>query len=101
MSATLLKQSARQLNTALPRLTLRNATQRPFSILERSRMISRTVEPLPSESIGVFQTAAHAKADWGRQFRHLGDASMIFFPAIALFLGWPLVAEKIVDGHMH
>jgi hypothetical protein len=23
-----------------------------------------------------------------------------YFPAIGLFLGWPLLAEKIVDGHV-
>jgi hypothetical protein len=23
-----------------------------------------------------------------------------YFPALALFLGWPLLAERLVDGHV-
>ncbi|KAE9375249.1 hypothetical protein N431DRAFT_463346 [Stipitochalara longipes BDJ] len=74
------------------------AQRRGLSIFSRARAIARTVEPHPFERLPLTQKAA--KADWGKQIRHVGDAAMFYFPAFGIFLGWPLLAEKMTDGHI-
>jgi hypothetical protein len=49
--------------------------RRAFSIISRVRTMARTVEPHPFERLPVAQKAA--KADWGRQARHFGDAAVL------------------------
>ena len=53
----------------------RQAARRPFSILSRARHLARTFEPHPFERLPIAQKSA--KADWGKQVRHLGDAAVL------------------------
>lgn len=85
-----LRQAVRQ----LPAITAR----RQISIVSRLRTAARSFESHPFERIPVTQTTA--KADWGKQIRHIGDAGMFYFPFFAVMLGWPLMAEKVLDGHI-
>jgi hypothetical protein len=85
----LLRQAARQ----LPALTAR----RQISIVSRLRSAARTFEPHPFERMPVTQTPA--KADWGKQIRHIGDAGMLYvpfllFPSIYLFALMPLLVPR-------
>jgi len=58
---------------------LRMVTQRrALSIFSRARALVRTVEPHPFERLPITQKAA--KADWGKQIRHVGDAAMLYVP---------------------
>jgi hypothetical protein len=57
--------------------------RRGLSIFTRARQIARTVEPHPFERLPITQRAA--KADWGKQIKHVGDAAMLYVPP--LFLG--------------
>lgn len=78
---------------------MRMVTQRrALSIFSRARALVRTMEPHPFERLPLAQKTA--KADWGKQIKHVGDAAMFYFPAFGIFLGWPLLAEKFVDGHI-
>ncbi|PMD15516.1 hypothetical protein NA56DRAFT_649996 [Hyaloscypha hepaticicola] len=51
------------------------AQRRTLSVFTRVRSIARTVEPHPFERLPLTQKAA--KADWGKQLRHVGDAAML------------------------
>ncbi|RDW81993.1 hypothetical protein BP6252_03105 [Coleophoma cylindrospora] len=42
----------------------------------------------------------HAKADWGRQARRIGDVAVFYFPWYTVVLGWVFAAEYVLDGHM-
>jgi len=84
--------------TPLPRLLATFTTKRTFTNLSRLRQTIRAAEPHPFERYPTTQTAA--RADWGKQFRHIGDAAIFFVPSMALFLGWPIIAEKLMDGHI-
>ncbi|KAH8818008.1 hypothetical protein F5882DRAFT_455184 [Hyaloscypha sp. PMI_1271] len=78
---------------------MRMVTQRrALSIFSRARALVRTMEPHPFERLPLAQKTA--KADWGKQVKHVGDAAMFYFPAFGIFLGWPLLAEKFADGHI-
>ncbi|KAH8687945.1 hypothetical protein BGZ60DRAFT_522577 [Tricladium varicosporioides] len=72
--------------------------RRSMSVAQRARHLIRDFEPHPFERYPT--TTKAAPADWGRQARRLGDASMFYFPFFALVIGWPLLAEELVDGHM-
>jgi len=76
----------------------RSTAFRTFSALARMRATVRAAEPHPFERYPV--TQGGARADWGKQVRHVGDAAMFFFPGMAIFLTWPIVAGKMLDGHM-
>ena len=58
------------------------AQRRTLSIFARARSIARTVEPHPFERLPISQKAA--KADWGKQVRHVGDAAMLYVPTTTL-----------------
>jgi hypothetical protein len=78
--------------TPLFRQSIRQLTQRrQISIVARLRSAARTFEPHPFERMPTSQQAA--KADWGRQFRRVGDAGMLYvflpllmFPFIDVFV---------------
>ncbi|KAK7753997.1 hypothetical protein SLS62_004096 [Diatrype stigma] len=38
--------------------------------------------------------------DWGRIAKSRANQALIYFPGLALVLGWPLGASKLMDGHM-
>lgn len=51
------------------------AQRRALSVFSRVRALARTVEPHPFERLPITQKAA--KADWGKQIKHVGDAAML------------------------
>ncbi|KAL2071103.1 hypothetical protein VTL71DRAFT_12338 [Oculimacula yallundae] len=73
-------------------------TRRAFSVVTRVRTFARSFEPHPFGRLP--KTQEPAKADWGRQGKRLGDALMFYFPCMGLVMGWPLIAEYVMDGHM-
>ncbi|TVY29696.1 hypothetical protein LHYA1_G000885 [Lachnellula hyalina] len=70
--------------------------RRAMSIGARARSAVRNFEPHPFERYPT--TQASQKADWGKHIRHVGDVSMFYFPALGLFLTWPLIAEKAMPN---
>ncbi|KAI3333244.1 hypothetical protein F4824DRAFT_503279 [Ustulina deusta] len=42
----------------------------------------------------------HAPADWGRIIRTRVQTLALYFPGMALALGWPYLAYVLVDGHV-
>jgi hypothetical protein len=55
---------------------MRMVTQRrALSIFSRARALVRTMEPHPFERLPLAQKTA--KADWGKQIKHVGDAAML------------------------
>ncbi|KAE8449853.1 hypothetical protein EG329_007330 [Mollisiaceae sp. DMI_Dod_QoI] len=85
-------------SAALRTLRMTQRQQRPFSVIARVRQLARDFEPHPFERYPTSMKAA--PADWGRQFRKLGDAALFYFPGFALVLGWPLIGEAMLDGHI-
>ncbi|RWA06715.1 hypothetical protein EKO27_g8385 [Xylaria grammica] len=41
-----------------------------------------------------------APADWGRIIRTRTQALLLYFPGMAIALGWPYLAYVLVDGHV-
>jgi len=78
---------------AFPRIN-----SRTFSALSRVRTALSLDEAHPFGRYPVTQRAA--KADWGRQFRHLGSTAMVYFPFYAVILGWPVGVGYLLNGHM-
>jgi len=72
--------------------------RRSLSLAQRARHAIRDFEPHPFERYPT--KTGSAKADYGKLARRAGDAAMFYFPASALLLGWPLLAEELVDGKM-
>lgn len=54
------------------------AQKRSFGIMQRVRHQLRSFEPHPFERYPT--TTSAAKADWGRQFKKLGDSAMLYVP---------------------
>ncbi len=50
--------------------------RRAFSIISRVRSVARSVEAHPFERLPIAQKPA--KADWGKQARHFGDAAILY-----------------------
>ncbi|KAG4031903.1 hypothetical protein MFRU_008g02560 [Monilinia fructicola] len=71
------------------------ASRRTFSILARARQLTRGFEPHPFERYPITQQAANA--DWGRLVRKTAGNAVFYFPGFAVVLGWPLMAEKVVE----
>ncbi|EMR64296.1 hypothetical protein UCREL1_8718 [Eutypa lata UCREL1] len=46
------------------------------------------------------QTQGARSSDWGRIVKSRANQALIYFPGLALVLGWPLVASKMMDGRM-
>jgi hypothetical protein len=76
---------------------LRMASRRQFSLMTSLRQLGRSFEHgTPFERLPT--TQASAAADWGRQFKRLGGQAAIYFPGMAVILGWPLAARIVVDS---
>jgi len=87
-----------RINPSAAMRTMQIAQRRQFNVVARIRQAARGFEPHPFERYPTSTKAA--PADWGRQVRRVGDAAMFFFPGFALVLGWPLIGEAMLDGHI-
>ncbi|CAH0048315.1 unnamed protein product [Clonostachys solani] len=77
---------------------VRTMGRRQFSIIRSLRQVGRSMESHPFERLPV--SAKSAPADWGRQFRRVGSQAVIFFPGMALALGWPYLPYLYYDGRV-
>ncbi|KAI0972246.1 hypothetical protein F4678DRAFT_55241 [Xylaria arbuscula] len=78
--------------------------------LRAAQMASRQVlrEPIwqqafrrsMSAQVSKQYTTGSAPADWGRIIRSRSSALLLYFPGMALALGWPYLAYVLVDGHV-
>jgi hypothetical protein len=87
-----------QIDIMLPTIAKQIASRRAFSILAARRTVAQFVQDYPLMHLKTTQKPA--KADWGRQAEHIFGAAKFYVPAIGFFLGWPLLAEGLVNGHM-
>ncbi|KAF8855149.1 hypothetical protein BDZ45DRAFT_676443 [Acephala macrosclerotiorum] len=83
---------------AMRTLKIARPAQRQFSVVARIRQAARDFEPHPFERYPTTQKAA--PADWSRQFKKLGGNALFYFPGFAIILGWPLMGEAMLDGHV-
>ncbi|KAB5554499.1 hypothetical protein GE09DRAFT_130127 [Coniochaeta sp. 2T2.1] len=68
---------------------------RSFSLMTSLRQLGRSFEHgTPFERLPVTQKSA--AADWGKLARRAGGQAIIFFPAMAVMLGWPYAARVVV-----
>ncbi|KAI0873727.1 hypothetical protein GGS24DRAFT_379295 [Hypoxylon argillaceum] len=70
------------------RLASRQALRAPL----RQQAIRRFTSTKPNNA------SATAPADWGRIIKSRASTLVIFFPGMALALGWPLAAAKLAGG---
>ncbi|KAJ6440282.1 hypothetical protein O9K51_06072 [Purpureocillium lavendulum] len=71
---------------------------RPFSVMMSLRTAARSFEAHPFQRLSLTQKPA--KADWNGDFKRVGKQAVLFFPGIAMLLGWPLAAARVLDGHV-
>ncbi|PHH81559.1 hypothetical protein CDD82_488 [Ophiocordyceps australis] len=76
----------------------RLVTRRPFSVMSSIRTAARSMEPHPFQRLPVTQRPA--KPDWGNNMKRAAAQAAIFFPSIGLYLGWPVAAKMLLDGHV-
>ncbi|KAL1902905.1 hypothetical protein Sste5346_000817 [Sporothrix stenoceras] len=71
---------------------------RQFSVMRSLRSFARSFEP------HVFQrlpTTSSAQApDYGRLIKRSSKTIVIYGPVAFAILGWPVIAEKVLDGHI-
>ncbi|KAI6363732.1 hypothetical protein MCOR25_005798 [Pyricularia grisea] len=80
---------------------IRNAAvtgTRQFSLMAAMRNMARSFEPHPFQRLP--NTQKPQAADYAKIFKRSGKTVMIYFPGMALILGWPLMAQKMLDGHV-
>ncbi|PHH86053.1 hypothetical protein CDD83_10821 [Cordyceps sp. RAO-2017] len=76
----------------------RVAARRRFSVMKSMRSVARAMEPHPFQRLPASQPTA--RPDWATGLKRAGSQALIFFPGIAVLLGWPLAAKALVDGHV-
>jgi len=62
------------------------------------RNLARSMERTPFERLPV--TSSPQAAGWGGQARRVGGQAAIYFPGLALLLGWPYLAYQGLDGRV-
>ncbi|KAL8285038.1 hypothetical protein RB597_002223 [Gaeumannomyces tritici] len=81
------------------RVALRNAAQRrQFSLMTAMRTTIRSFEPHPFQRLPIAEKAQ--AADWAKAFARRGKTLGIYFPGMALILGWPWMVQEALDGHI-
>ncbi|GJN67995.1 hypothetical protein VFPFJ_04579 [Purpureocillium lilacinum] len=76
----------------------RVAARRPFSVMMSLRTAARSFEAHPFQRLSLSQKPA--KADWNNEVKRVGKQAVLFFPGIAMLLGWPMAAKRVFDGHI-
>ncbi|KAK3944064.1 hypothetical protein QBC46DRAFT_350805 [Diplogelasinospora grovesii] len=83
---------------ALRSTLARTAGQRNFSVMRELRNFARGFEPHPFQRLPV--TSNPQAADWGKQVKRIAGQAAIYFPAMAVLLGWPYGTKVLMDGHV-
>ncbi|KAL8371693.1 hypothetical protein RB595_001480 [Gaeumannomyces hyphopodioides] len=87
------------MSPVVARVALRNAAQRrQFSLMTAMRNTMRSFEPHPFQRLPIAEKAQ--PADWAKTVARRGKTLGIYFPGMALILGWPWMVQKALDGHM-
>ncbi|KAK0636309.1 hypothetical protein B0T17DRAFT_485230 [Bombardia bombarda] len=86
------------MRAAAARRTVSAGTTRQFSLVQSLRTFARSFESHPFERLPVASNSQ--AADWGRQFKRVGSQAIIYFPAMAVMLGWPYAAALTMDDHI-
>jgi hypothetical protein len=60
--------------------------RRAFSLAARVRSLAHTARISSHNVQGYPVSHQGAQADWGKQFRHVGDAGMVYVPLYAVTL---------------
>ncbi|KAI1274113.1 hypothetical protein F5Y07DRAFT_401759 [Xylaria sp. FL0933] len=78
--------------------------------VQAARLASRQVLRAPvwqhafrrsiSAQISKQQVIGRAPADWGRIIRTRAQTLLIYFPGMAMALGWPYLAYVLLDTHV-
>ncbi|KAH9907004.1 hypothetical protein F4778DRAFT_724334 [Xylariomycetidae sp. FL2044] len=68
----------------------------PSPLMQAVKQFYRSIEPptSPRPSFGS------QRGDWGRIARARASQAAIYFPGLALILGWPILAREMLDGRM-
>lgn len=87
------------MSPVVARVALRNVAQRrQFSLMTAMRTTMRSFEPHPFQRLPIAEKAQ--SADWAKIFSRTGRSLGIYFPGMALILGWPFMAQKALNGHI-
>ncbi|KJR84572.1 uncharacterized protein SPSK_10061 [Sporothrix schenckii 1099-18] len=90
------------MSPVIARAAIRNAAatgRRQFSVVRSLRSFARSFEPHVFQRLPV---AGDAQApDYGRLIKRSGKTIAIYFPVAFTILGWPMIAKKGLDGHVH
>ncbi|KAJ4396546.1 hypothetical protein N0V93_000766 [Gnomoniopsis smithogilvyi] len=71
---------------------------RQFSVMRTMRNVARSFEPHPFQRLPISnQTQA---GDWSKLVKRSAGQALIYFPGFGLVLGWPLIAQSVLDGSM-
>ncbi|TLS30627.1 hypothetical protein PpBr36_03106, partial [Pyricularia pennisetigena] len=89
------------MSPVLARAAIRNAAAtgtRQFSLMAAMRNMARSFEPHPFQRLP--NTQKPQSADYAKILKRSGKTVMIYVPGMALILGWPLMAQRVIDGHV-
>ncbi|KAK3377873.1 hypothetical protein B0H63DRAFT_525133 [Podospora didyma] len=70
-------------------------TTRNFSMVQSLRSFARSFEAHPFERMPT--TTKSQAGDWGHQLKRVGSQAIIYFPGMAIMLGWPYAAMLTAD----
>ncbi|KAF7544330.1 hypothetical protein G7Z17_g10039 [Cylindrodendrum hubeiense] len=80
------------------RIITRAAARRQFSLLGAMRTVGRSMESHPFERISITQKPA--SPDYAKMVKRVGSQAVVFFPFMAVALGWPAICPLIFDGNL-
>ncbi|KLU88822.1 hypothetical protein MAPG_07805 [Magnaporthiopsis poae ATCC 64411] len=87
------------MSPVVARAALRNMAQRrQFSLMTAMRTTMRSFEPHPFQRLPIAERAQ--PADWAKIVSRTGKSLGIYFPGMALILGWPFMVQRALDGHI-
>ncbi|OAA63008.1 pantothenate transporter liz1 [Cordyceps fumosorosea ARSEF 2679] len=72
--------------------------RRQYSMMQSVRAAGRAMESHPFERLPRKQKPA--PANWAGDAKRFGVQIALYIPGISLLLGWPLLAAKVMDGHV-
>ncbi|CAK7242131.1 MAG: hypothetical protein STHCBS139747_003611 [Sporothrix thermara] len=86
----------------IARAAIRNAAftgRRQFSVVNSLRSFARSFEPHVFQRLPM--TSQSQAPDYGRLFKRSGKTIAIYVPVAMTILGWPVLAQKGLDGHIN
>ncbi|CAK7204526.1 hypothetical protein SEUCBS139899_007284 [Sporothrix eucalyptigena] len=85
----------------IARAAIRNAAfagRRQFSVMRSLRSFARSFEPHVFQRLPI--TSEAQAPDYSRLVKRSAKTIAIYFPVAFTILGWPIIAEKSLDGHI-